>query len=206
MLKKPSRFGFMREVVKRPRENTLDEYGEVVEGKQIIDIYYKAEKKRLRSLKEAEKYLSENKPEGLSVQHFTFSKRILGLGEEFEIVRHTGTTVARRTGEKKTSNKIGASRKKLQPAADIKEKKTSDSGNPQIVLHISCEELDKETTIKVKKGKLLKNLMRKFSVKAGLEGPDQLVFLCEGKVLKETDTVDNLTSTKIEVKLAERGN
>ena len=48
--------------------------------------------------------------------------------------------------------------------------------------------------------------MSKFSEKVGREGPDQLVFLCEGKKLDPSDRVDNLASREIVVELAERGN
>ena len=131
MLKKPSQLGFQREVVKGKREDTLDEFGNVVEGKQRIDIYYVppvGKGKRLRSLREAEEYLSKHQPEGLSLENFSFSKKKLGLGDEFEIVRQSE---ARRPRENKISNKIGASRKKHQPAADIREKKTSGSGKTE---------------------------------------------------------------------------
>ena len=204
MLKKPSQFGFLREVAEGEREDKLDEVGNVVKGKQRIDIYYiPPVGKRLRSLREAEEYLSKHQHEDLSVKNFNFSKKILGLGDQFEKVRQT---VAMKPREKKTSKKNEASRNQLQPAEEIGEKKPSDSGNPKIMLDISCEELNKQTKNRVKKGKLLGKLMRKFSEKVDLEGPDQLVFSCEGKILKETDSVDSLSSTKIDVKLAERGN
>ena len=197
MLKKPGQFGFKRVVVPRNIKTTLDEFGNVVEEKQRSDIYYyppTGTGKALRSSKEAEKYLSENQPEGLSLRNFSYTQKELGLGE-FEQVRQTGS----RSRENKTFKKKEASRTRNKPpeAAEIRENEN------KINIHFSCEELVKEAEIEVKRGKLLGKLMIKFSELAGMKGPDQLVFLCEGKKLEPSDRVDNLASRKIDVQLAE---
>ena len=182
MLKLPSQFGFKRTVVKRNIRKTLDEYGNVVEGKQRIDIvYYPPDGKMLRSSNDVEKYLSQNQQHHLSLKNFSFSQKILDLGE-FETVRSAG-----RKAMKKND-------------ADKPQKKS------KIRIKIDCKELRKKTNILVKKGKRLEKLMRKFSEFAGMEGPAQLVFLCEGKILKETDSVNSLLSKQIDVQLRERGN
>ena len=149
---------------------------------------------KLRSSTEAEKYLSENQPEGLSLRNFSFTQKELGLGE-FEQVRQVGS----RSLKNKTSKKKEASRtrNKLPEAAEIREDEN------EIMCRFSCKELNKKTKTKVKRGKLLGKYMSKFSELVGMKGPDQLVFLCEGKKLEPSDRVDNLTSRKIDVQLAE---
>ena len=202
MLKKPGQFGFKREVVQRKNKTTLDDMGNVVEEKPKFDIYYYSPTgKKLRSPKEVEKYLSENQPEaeGLSLRNFSFRRKELGLGE-FEKVRQAGSPRENKTKKKE------ASRNKLPEDAEIREKETSDSGNRKIKIHISCKELNRKTQVSVKGGKHLGSLMSKFSELAGMKGPDQLVFLCEGKKLDPSDRVDNLASREIVVELAERGN
>ena len=191
----PSQYGFKRNATLSERGSTLDELGNLVEGKQRIDIYYYPPVgKRLRSPKEVEEYLSKHQPAGsLSMKNFSFKREILDLGE-FETV-----------SQAKSSRKKGHSNK----AAEIRNKETpaSDPENPKMNLHIHCEELGRETTISVRRGKLLKKVMRKFrSEVAGLEGPKQLVFLCAGKKLKESDRVDSLPTNKIDVQVNERGN
>ena len=201
MLKKPSQFGFMRRVTKSKskRGTTLDELGNVVEEKPRIDIYYiPPAGKRLRSPKDVEEYLSKNQTQGLSVRNFSFTKKKLDLGEGFETVCQAGSR------QNKSIKKNEDSRKKVPADTVVTRKEISDSGIP--LLNISCEELDKETSIPYRKGKPLRKMFKKFSEEAGLMGSDQLVFFCEGKRLKETDCVDNLTSRNIDVKLAERGN
>ena len=196
MLKKPGQFGFKRKVSLRKRGTTLDELGNVVEEKPRIDIFYiPPAGRRLRSSNDVEEYLSKNQTEALSMRNFSFKQKKLGLGEDFEVVHQAGSR------EFQTTKKFEASRNKLPINREITEKETSKSG---IRLNISCKELAKETSILYREGKPLRKMLRKFSEAAGLVGPHQLVFLCDGKRLKETDCVDNLTSRQIEVELAER--
>ena len=190
----PSQYGFKRNATLSERGSTLDELGNLVEGKQRIDIYYYPPVgKRLRSPKEVEEYLSKHQPaDSLSLKNFSFTKKILGLGE-FETVSQANSS------KKRPSNNAAEIRNKETPA--------SDPENPKMNLHIHCEELGRETTISVRRGKLLKKVMRKFrSEVAGLEGPKQLVFLCAGKILKESDRVDSLPTNEIDVQVSERGN
>ena len=193
----PSQYGFSRIVTLSERGSTLDELGNVVEGKQRIDIYYSPPVgRKLRSSKEVEKYLSKH-PQSLSLRNFSFKQKKLGLGE-FETVRQAN------------SRKKEAVSTKPLPTPPSPEIRTEEPSDSKIRLHIHCEELGKETTIRVKRGRLLKNTMRKFNeVAAGyLQGPKQFVFLCAGKRLKESDSVDSLQTNKIDVQLelAERGN
>ena len=190
----PGQFGFKRIVVKSKIRKTLDEYGNVIDGKQRIDInYHPPDGKMLRSFKDVEKYLSQNQQLHLSVRNFSFTQKILDLGE-FEQVRQAKSQ-ANKTSTKKAEKPQGAA-----------EKEISDTENSKIRIQIYCEELGKKANIKVKRGKRLKKLMLKFSESVGMEGPDTLVFLCMGKILKETDSVNSLLSEQIDVTLRERGN
>ena len=192
MLKLPEQFGFRRVVTMSQKIGPT-----LIEGRQRIDIYYYPPAgRKLRSLKDVEKYLSKQQLESsLSLRNFSFGKEIFGLGE-FETVRQTNS------GKKETSSK-----KSLPPmAAENRKKEISDSDNPDVQLVIHCEELGKETEIQAKKGKRLKKVMRKFIELAGLERFNESVFLCGGKRLKESDTVDSLLTNRIDVRLGERGN
>ena len=182
MLKKPGQFGFKREVVQRKNKTTLDDMGNVVEEKPRIDIfYYPPVGKMLRSSNDVEKYLSQNQQHHLSLKNFSFSQKILDLGE-FETVRSAGSQALKKNDAEEPQD------------------------NSKIRIRIDCKELRKKTNIPVKKGKRLEKLMRKFSELAGMEGSDQLVFLCQGKILKETDSVNSLLSKQIDVQLKQRGN
>ena len=82
VLRKPGREGWLREVV----------YSRVIEN-LVVNIYYippggKTEGKRLLSKKDVQVYLNKTRnTSALTVKNFVFNRRILGLGNGWEVSR-----------------------------------------------------------------------------------------------------------------------